>query len=672
MKNFEIGITGNPNSGKTTVFNALTGSRQHVGNWPGVTVERKEGYFSKEDSKYTIIDLPGIYSLSAYSMDEIIARDYIIKNKPDLVLDVLDGSNLERNLYLLVQILEMQTDVVGILNMIDIANKRGLKIDDEKLSNILKIPIIRVGLDKNKDKDLLKNTIHNRINENDTKSYIKIDYGRTINEAISKIVDIFDEYSYKEKYPNRWLAIKLLEGDIDYLNKIDNFERKDEILNIINSTEKQIEMEYSIDLESYIVERRYAFINGLYKECVHKTSSIEDKMEITDKIDKIVTNKYLGIPIFLVVMWAMFQSVFTLGQPLVDLIDNFFGFLSGGISQLLISINSPDWIVSFITDGLIGGVGSVAVFVPNIAILYLVMAFLQDTGYMSRVAFIMDKFMHKIGLHGKSFIPMILGFGCNIPAILATRTLESKKDRILTIITVPFVSCSARLPVYVLFAGAFFKNHAGLVVFSLYFLGILLAIGSAKILKTVFFKDEEAPLIMELPPYHVPQWKGIFIHTWFRTSLFLKKMTGVILAGVVVIWFLSSMPFGVEYASAESWLGQISEFVSVIFKPAGFGFWQGTAALVFGIIAKELVIGTLGTTLELGAEGSLKLALANYFTPLSAYAFLVMIVTYIPCIATIGAIKKEAGWKWALFSSFYSLGLGWLLAVLVYQLGSLF
>lgn len=676
MKNFKeeynIALAGNPNAGKTSTFNAITGEHQHVGNWPGVTVEKKEGFFILNDVKVNVVDIPGIYSLTAYSLDEIVARDYILKGNPDMIVDIVDASNLKRNLYLLIQLLETGKKTMAVFNMMDIVKKKNLEIDTKAISKSLRIPIITLDIDKNKKSAFLKENIVEMCKK-EYENNFKIDYKPVVNDAIDEIIEILEEKGFEFSEAKRWVAIKILENSEEYLKRLEKLEYRKEIFEIIEKTEKRIEKEYGMDTESFIVERRYGFITGLLHETFREKHSIKDRIDFSDKVDAVVTNKYVGIPIFLVIMWLMFQSIFTLGQPLVDIIDKFFELFSSGTASLLVAIHSPAWLVSLVTDGIINGAGSVAVFLPNILILYFFMALLEDTGYMSRVAFIMDKFMHFLGLHGKSFIPMILGFGCNVPAITATRTLESRKDRILTIVTIPFMSCSARLPIYVLFAGAFFKKDAGMVVFSLYILGILLAVLSARVLKNMFFKNEIAPLIMEMPPYHMPQWGGIFLHAWRKGLLYLQKIATVVVIGVIGIWFLSSMPFGVKYASAESWLGKIGDFLAPVFSSAGFGYWQIAVALIFGILAKELVVGTLGTVLiAAGSSITLSQALHNYFTPLSAYAFLVLTLVYVPCVATVAAIKNEAGWKWALFSTIYSLLLGWGLATLIYQIGSLF
>ena len=669
-KKIKIALAGNPNSGKTTVFNNLTGARQHVGNWPGVTVEKKEGSFFYEGREFDIIDLPGIYSLTSHSLDEKVARDFLLEEKPDVVVVIIDASNLERNLYLAVQLLELEVNLVLSLNMIDLVKKKGMKIDMEELSRVMNIPVIETIANKGKGMDELKAAIKNNYNQKKAVSF-RIDYNNDIENEVEKLSQVLKEKKILEKYSRRWLVLKLLEQDENILEKVKKLEDKDEVTNKITETITKLEKHFGYDLETAIVERRYAFLRGLVKECCTHVVGIKERKEITDKIDQIVTNKFLGIPIFLGLMWASFQLVFTLGSPLADLIDAFFGWVGEIISLGLTALSAPGWISSLLVDGIIGGVGSVLVFLPNILLLFLIISVLEGSGYMARAAFIMDRVMHAMGLHGKSFIPMMLGFGCNIPGIMAARTLESEKDRILTILVNPLMSCAARLPIYTLFAGVFFARHQGLVVFSLYFMGIVLAIVVARIFKSIFFKQEIAPLIMELPPYRLPQVKSVLIHMWEKGSLFLKKAGTIIFAGVIIIWVLASLPPGVEYAAKESLIGKLGSLIAPLFSLAGFGTWQAAVSLLFGIVAKEIVVGTLGTLY--GVEGiGLKSVILQQFTPLSAYAFMAMSLIYVPCIAAIATIKKETNWKWTALAVGYSLILGWIVAVLIYQIGSLF
>jgi len=662
-KKLKIALTGNPNSGKSTVFNRLTGGYAHVGNWPGVTVEKKEGKFQFRDCEVTVVDLPGIYSLSSHSIDEQIARDFIMKEKPDKIVVIVDASNLERNLYLFTQLLESGANVILNLNMMDIVKNKGIVIDTKILFEIFGVPIVETVASKGEGIEELKEAIVNESKK--TKGSFRIDYGDDIELEIGRIERIINLTGY----PPRWLAIRLLEGDREIL-EMTKKEGKNVESQVLNS-KKRLEEHLNHELETALVEKRYAFLSGLIKESISKKYDLLEQLEISDRIDRILLNRYLGIPIFLGMMWLLFQFVFTLGNPISDGIKIFMGWLGESTSYGIERFGGSKWLSSLVSDGIIGGVGSVLVFLPPIFLLFLAIAILEASGYMARAAFVMDRFMHALGLHGKSFIPMVMGFGCNIPGIMATRTMESQKDRILTILVIPLMSCTARLPIYTLFAGAFFAENQGWVVFSIYLLGIILAIIVARIFKGLFFKGEVFPLIMELPPYRMPTLKGVLIHMWERGSLFIKKAGTIILGCVVLIWLLASLPLGVEYASKESLIGQIGSFFAPFLKPAGFGFWQAGVALLFGILAKEVVVGTFGTLYGV-KEAGLTNVIQEVFTPLSAYAFMVMSLIYIPCIAAIATIKRETNWKWALFAAGYSILLGWLLATGIYQVGKIF
>ncbi|MDI7261961.1 MAG: ferrous iron transport protein B, partial [Thermodesulfobacteriota bacterium] len=634
-KKLKIGLAGNPNSGKSTVFNHLTGGHAHVGNWPGVTVEKKEGKFQFQDYEVSVVDLPGIYALTAYSMDEKIARDFIIQEKPDGIVVIIDASNLERNLYLATQLLELGANVILNLNMMDIVRNKGMAIDTKKLSQIFRVAVMETVASKGEGIEELKEAIVNGLKKK--RDSFRIDYG----EDIEMEIDRLEKRVSISGYPSRWVAIKLLEGDREILEMA--MREGEAIESQTVDSKKRLEEHLGYDLETALVEKRYAFLSGLIKESVSKKYDLIERLDISDRIDRILVNRYLGIPIFLGMMWLVFQSVFTLGGPLSDGIDALMGWLGESASAGIGSLGGSKWLSSLVSDGIISGVGSVLVFLPNILLLFLAIAILEASGYMARAAFVMDRFMHALGLHGKSFIPMLMGFGCNIPGIMAARTMESEKDRILTILVNPLMSCAARLPIYTLFAGAFFAENQGWVVFSLYLLGIILAIIVARIFKGLFFGGEVSPLIMELPPYRMPTIKGVLIHMWERGGLFLRKAGTIIFLGVILIWLLASLPFGVEYASKESFIGQLGSSFSPLFKPAGFGFWQAGVALLFGILAKEVVVGTFGTLYGV-EEAGLKEVILTHFTPLSAYAFMVMSLIYIPCIAAIATIKRETNW----------------------------
>jgi len=665
-----VALAGNPNSGKTSIFNNLTGARQHVGNWPGVTVEKKEGRLVHEGRIVQVVDLPGTYSLGAYSEDEVIARNFVLLEKPDVVIDVVDASNLERNLYLTTQLLEMGSKVVVALNMYDEAQSKKIDIDVAKLSKLLGVPVVpTVAPKKLGMKELVNRAL--KLAREELREPFKIDYGKEIEEELGKMEALIEASpEIARKFSPRWLAVKLLEGDdiiIDEVKKHTGIESEKKLLAQREESIKHLASTMGEDVESLFVERRYGFIGGLVRKTVTRRHTLEEKLSTSDKIDRIVTNRYLGIPIFLLAMWGVFKFTFVLADPLIGYIEVFFEWLGG----LAGGVIANELIASLVVDGIIGGVGSVLVFIPPIFLLFFFISILEDSGYMARAAYIMDRFMQSLGLHGKSFIPMIIGFGCNVPAIMATRTLENKKDRLVTILVNPLMSCAARMPVYVLFAGAFFSANQGTVIFSLYVLGIVLAIIMAKIFRTFLFPGETSLFVMELPPYRVPTLKGTFIHMWERGSAFVRKAGTIIFGVVVLVWALAVFPWGVEYASQESLLGGLGSLIVPILKPLGFGNWEAASALIFGLLAKEVVVGTLGVVYGTG-EAGLVGAIQQMWTPLSAYAFMAMTLIYIPCVATIGAIKRETNsWKWTGFTVGYSLVLGWLVAFIVYQGGKL-
>lgn len=663
-KTIRVALAGNPNSGKSTIFNALTHGHAHVGNWPGVTVEKKEGRIEYKDYEFLITDLPGIYSLTAYSIDERVARDYVVKEKPDVVVSVTDSTNLERNLYLFVSFLELGANLILDLNMEDILKQKKIRINTEKMEELLGTPVVMTSATKGTGLNELKETII-KVKKKKVKP-LKVDYGKEIEDAIEKVEVSLS--GINSPYPMRLLAIKLLEGDTAIIDETKRL-GYGKAAEIAVHEASQLESSFGYDLETEIIEKRYGFIESVVHQCVNKTSTVEERLTVSDKIDRVVTNKWFGIPIFAFVLWAVFQLTFSVGGIFADYIDTFFGWLGGLITMHI----APAWLGSLLGNGIIGGVGTVLVFLPNIIILFLFLSFLEDVGYMSRAAFVMDKAMHAIGLPGKSFIPMILGFGCNVPAIMSTRTISSEKDRLLTILINPFMSCSARLPIYLLFTGIFFRTNQGLVVFSLYTLGVVVAVLSAKLFRSTIpsLKGSVSPLVMELPPYRMPTLKGVSIHTWERSEQFLKKAGTIIVAGVVLVWLLATFPMSVPYASQSTWIGHLGTFLAPLFKPAGFPFWQAAVALFFGIIAKETVVGTMGTLF--GGVKLLPTVLPKYFTPLTAYSFMVMSLLYIPCIASIGVIYRETNsWKWTAFSVTYSLVIGWSMAVIVYQLGRIF
>jgi len=710
-KKLTIALAGNPNSGKTTVFNTLTGMHQHVGNYPGVTVEKKEGELKYKDYEITVVDLPGTYSLTAHSIDEVVARNFVIEEKPDVVIDIIDSSNLERNLYLATQFMELGVPLVLDFNMSDIASKQGLEIDKVKLSELLGAPIVFTVATK---KVGINELLDEAINLVEKKTTIRRNtpvYGKEVEEEIKKIEALLlKDKDLIQKYPSRWLAVKLLEGDSEVIKKIKESEYSDQIIKQVEKSTAHLTSILGDTPEAIIADGRYGFISGACSEAVKRTYEV--RHTISDEMDKVLINRILGLPIFLGVMWLIFKFTFAASAPLCDWFDKGMGWLGDTIGGLLPEGSA---IQSLIVNGIIGGVGSVLSFVPIIFLLFLAMAFLEDSGYMARAAFIMDKLMHKIGLHGRSFIPMLLGFGCNVPAIMATRTIEDRKDRIVTILVNPFMSCGARLPVYTLFIGAFFPEKiAGSVLFSLYLLGIVVAIIMAKIFRRFLLKGPASPFVMELPPYRVPTIKGLLIHMWERGVVYLKKAGTIIFAGCVLVWFLSNFPWNPQYSKdydtlieqakdnkemvtqlenekaaeklEKSYAGKLGKAIAPVFKPLGFDDWKVSVGLVGGFIAKEIVVGTLGTLHSVGnAVGntdeepkSLRQALQNetrpdgskIFTPLVAYALMVFVLLYIPCVATIAVIKRETNsWGWSIFAAFYTTLVAWFVAFIVYQGG---
>lgn len=675
-KELVIALAGNPNCGKTSLFNALTGSRQHVGNWPGVTVEKKEGKLKFEDKNITVVDLPGTYSLGAYSEDEVVARNFILRDKPDVVVNVIDASNIERNLYLTIQLLETGAKVVLALNMMDEAKNKNIEININKLSKLLNVPIVSTVATKGEGiKELIKKAV--KLGDSKEGNVFGIDYGSDIQKEVDLLEDSFLECAAALEYPPKWTAIKLLEND-EYIKRY--IEEKKDFENINDKVQKSIENLITIigyEPDTFIIDKRYEIISEVIQHTVKKEAVRVESM--SDKIDKWITHKWLGIPIFAVIMFAMYQVSMTFGNGFLGgKVDDAFSTLGEWAGTTLTNMGTPELLKSFITDGLIGGLGSVLVFIPMIFTMYFFISILEDSGYMARAAYVMDRLMNSIGLHGKTAVSLIISGGCNVAGIMSTRTLDSKKDRMVAILINPFVSCSARLPVYALFAGAFFSgkkigifDQGGIVIFSLYALGIIVAILVGKFFSEKVFKGEESYFILELPPYRIPTAKSIFIHMWEKSSHFIKKMSTVILGLVIIVWVLSNLPGGVEPGSKDSLIGMIGSVLAPIFKPAGFGTWQSSVALLTGIGAKEAVVSTLGTVYGVGEE-NLTAVIQQAFTPLSALAFMVMSLLYCPCAATIGAIKRETNSsKWALGAVVYTCVIGWVAGVLVYQIGKL-
>ncbi|MEJ2096296.1 MAG: ferrous iron transport protein B [Deltaproteobacteria bacterium] len=716
-----IALAGNPNSGKTSIFNNITGTRQKVGNWPGVTVEKKEGTIHRYGYELKIIDLPGTYSLTPFSIEEIVARDFILDECPDVVVDIIDASNLERSLYLATQLRELDCKVLFALNMADLAKSRGIKIDDRKLSELLDVPVVFTVGNKNEGIDqLLQKAVDLALSDHLPARKRRVKYRQDIENAILQIQqviesDIADNLPYNE----RWTAVKLIEDDKIVKERL--LQRAgDRCRRVIQTAQEQREFlmgRFDEEPEILTTDERYGFIAGIVKE-VH-TSSARKRMDISRSIDLVLTDRFLGFPIFIFFIWAMFQSTFTLGEyPM--------GWIEKGIESfsLLLNMALPESLLKdLLLNGIIAGVGSVIIFMPNILILFLFIAIFEDTGYMSRAAFLMDKIMHLIGLHGKSFIPMLMGFGCNVPAIMAARTLESEKDRILTILITPFMSCSAKLPVYIVLAGTFFGSRAGTVIFLVYLLGIALSIITGRVFRSTLLRGADAPFVMELPPYRVPMGKSLLIHMWDRSKIFLKKMGGIILVGSVVVWSLTAFPHQVEYsvdydgqirkveetyaayqpqgddeferelnrrktaaidsikraqaseAAEKSYMGRIGKLVAPVFEPIGIT-WRGGVALLTGFVAKEIVVSTLGVLYAVDPasepEALQKALLSSNISPLSAFTMMVFVLLYLPCLATVAAIRRETrSFKWMSFSIVYTTSVAWVVSFVVYQGGKL-
>ncbi len=658
-----IALAGNPNCGKTTMFNALTGTRQHVGNWPGVTVEKKEGILKIDGEEHIIVDLPGTYSLGAYSEDEVVARNFIVEEKPDVVINVVDATNLERNLYLTTQLLEMDVNVILALNMIDEVEEKNITIDTKKLAEKLGITIVPTSAAKKTGIDaLIKSTI-NSLDKNIPTN--NISYGKDIDEQIEHLTDLLDNYFKETTYPTKWIALKLLEGD-EYIYKVVSEKCSPEILKEVDN------LVSNGDLSILIVDKRYEFIGNVLSESIKKPNM--ESETTSDKIDKILTHKWFGLPIFAIIMFIIYQLTFYIGEDILgELVGSGIKLLGENINALLVKANAPELLTAFISDGLIGGVGAVVEFVPLIMVMYIFIGILEDSGYMARAAYVMDNIMRALGLHGKTFISMLIGTGCNVPGVMATRTLDSKKDRMIAMLINPFISCGARLPIYLLFISAFFPKHGGIILFSLYILGFLVAILMGKLFSKTLFKGESSHFIMELPPYRVPSLEGVLLNMWDKVSSFLKRAGTTILAIVTGLWILSVLPLGVTPYSEASVLGKIGAFFAPILKPAGFGTWQATVSLIAGVAAKEAVVATLGMVYVGAKEGANLIgAIQQAFTPLSALSFMIMTLLYTPCAGVIATIKKETNSsKWALFTALYTLLIGWIGAVLVFQIGKL-
>lgn len=668
MKKLIVGLAGNPNVGKTTVFNQLTGMHQHVGNWPGKTVERAEGYFNHGDYEYQIVDLPGNYALSAHSIEEIVSRDFIVDDDSDVIVNVVDAANIERNLYLTVQMMELGANMILALNMNDFAKRREHFINIDLMSELLGFPIIEINAKKKEGIEELLNTVEKQA-ANPINTSEKLAYGAELKEHLEDLQKLIEKDDDLLDVPSIWTAVKLLEKDSIVIQKVQQSSISSEIMVEVDKVSKHLYDIYNEGSEEVIANARYAFIDGLIAEAVEKPEV--EKPTISDKIDRILTNRILAIPIFLVVMWVMFQIVFTLGSPMQEFINAVFTQWGAMAAE---AIPNP-YIASFVQKGLFCGVGGVLTFLPIIFLMFLCLSFLEDCGYLARAAFTLDLVMHKlVGLHGKAFIPMILGFGCGVPAVMATRTMEHESDRILAMMLIPFMSCTARLPIYAIFTAAFFPDNAGTMLLVMYLLGIIVALIIAALLKRTLFKGMSAPFVMELPTYKLPSVKGILIHTWEKVKGFIKKAATIILAAVVIIWVLSIFPLGVAYGSQQSVLGMIGSAVAPIFAPLGFGTWQAAVAIIAGLLAKEAIVGTLGTLggLDEDDEEGITSLVHDTFTPLSAFSFMAFSLLYIPCIAVLGVIKQETGtFKWPVLMTVITLVTAYVVTFLIYNIGTL-
>ncbi|WP_223592985.1 ferrous iron transport protein B [Neobacillus bataviensis] len=662
----EIALIGNPNTGKTSLFNNLTGSYEYVGNWSGVTVEKKVGVFKNNIGR--LIDLPGVYTLNPLSKDEGVVTSFFLNESVDRLLNILDASQLERNLHLTLQLLEFEKPALIGLNMIDVASKRGIHIDALKLAEILGVPVVPVVARSGKGCDRLVDVIS-------SKSIIPIKknlvhYGKEVEEALSALSN---EITGKTEHSLRWLAIQFLEGNEyvnNYLNKISDSQK---ISVIAANLELKLQKHYGTkSLANFIYLKRKEAIDKIIAEVARKSNSV---IPLSEKIDSIVTNRYLGMPIFLLLMYLMFMLTFDwLGTPLSDGLDALLtGPITAGIEKILTGIHATDFIHALIIEGLIAGVGGVLVFVPQIFILFFFISLLEDSGYMARVALVMDRIMEAVGLNGKAFIPMMIGFGCNVPGIMAARTIETPRERLLTILLTPLMSCSARLPVYALFVGAFFAAHKALIVLSLYILGIVVALILAKIFSSTLLKSETSLFVIELPPYRMPQFQSLWRSTWDKGKGFVRKAGTFIFAGSVFIWLLSyAGPNGLNVNMDNSFLAAIGGILSPILAPIGFGTWQAAASLITGFLAKEAIISTMNIIYFVPNDNSLQGLLSDYYMPLSAYSFMVFILLYIPCLATTATIYKETGSKkWTAFSMGYALAIAYILSLIIYQGGKL-
>ena len=677
-----VALVGNPNSGKTTLFNYISGLREKVGNYGGVTVSLKTAEVKFGGYTIKITDLPGTYSLTAYSDDEKIVHDFIIDQVPDIVLNVVDASNLERNLFLTTQLIDMDIKVVVALNMYDELENSGTIFDYGLLSKMTGIPFVpTVATKKTGIEDILARIVSFYNGEEDISRHIHINYGHPVEDSIKRIREVLEKHTdvnFLSTISPRYTALKLLENDGDFNNRVRNLSPDyREISSVVEKEKGIINEHFEDETENLITGAKYGFIAGALKETLTVNDSSPSAVR-TRRIDEFATHRIWGIPIFLAFMWLMFQATFTIGEHPM----NFIEFLIDGTADFMAGFIPQGMLNDLIVDGIIAGVGGVLVFLPNILILFFFISFFEDTGYMARVVFIVDRVMHRIGLHGKSFIPMLIGFGCSVPAIMATRTINSKKNRIVTMLVIPFMSCGAKLPVYILIIGTFFPDNPAMMLFAVYTIGVFIAMLSSLLLKKTILSGEDAPFVMELPPYRIPTLKSTFYHMWDKASQYLKKMGGIILAASIVVWALGYFPRPVSDDAADlsvlenSYIGRIGRISEPVFEPLGFD-WKSNVAIVTGFAAKEIVVSTLSIlhSTEEGDDLSERLINSGSFEHngshrLKSFTFLIFILLYLPCIATVVAVKNESGkWKWAIFSIFFTTSVAWIVSFAVFNIG---
>jgi len=705
-RDLRVALAGNPNAGKTTIFNALTGAHHKVGNYPGVTVEKREGSRTRDGRRYDFTDLPGVYSLTAYSIDEVVARDFLLDHRPDIIVNVMDSTNLSRHLYLCLQFQELGIPVIGALNMSDEAEAKGIKIDEKALGEVLGIPMIKTVGPKGSGMDALLDAIDRTVGSRDGEPQKMVHYGAEIEEKLAGLeAAVASDRAFSAKFPARWLAVKLLEKDEHAFEKLEGHADGAKIAAQAKEASAWIDGHFGKDAEIVMSEQRYGYIRGAVKEAI--TVEKRPDFSLTEAIDKIVMNRFLALPIFVGVLWSVFQITFALGEYPMAWFESLFGWLGNAAASVI----PEGFLRSLVVDGVIGGVGGVFSFVPLIVILFFLLSLLEDIGYMSRAAFATDKILHTFGLHGQSVFPMMLGFGCSVPAIMAARTLKSPRDRIVTILVIPFMSCGAKLPVHVLLAAAFFPNNAGNMVMLIYAIGVLLALGSAWLLKKTVLRGEATHFVMELPPYRAPTVRGVLWHVWEKTWHYIQKAGTIILASSVLIWAITTFPayepteseladaeatflaanpdasddevaarletVTAELSLANSAAGTFGRFIEPVFRPLGFD-WKLGVATVTGFAAKEVVVSTLGVLYSVGTEESeesegLREALRNdpNWTPLLAFVMMLFTLTIPPCFAALAAIKAELGWKWLGFAFAFMLAVGWALGTAVFQIGSL-